>query len=89
MMMTGTHQIILVVSDGTCTASDTTQVTIGQGIDYTIASTDISCGGETDGSITITINNAASPVSYNWDNGIGNIANPTGLSAGTYNVNYY
>jgi len=86
MMMPGTHEIILVISDGVCTATDTTYVTIGEGIDFSIEQTDITCVGETDGSITVTANSAALPLIYTWDNGIGNIPNPTGLAAGTYNL---
>ena len=86
MMMPGIHEIIVVASNGTCTATDTTYVTIGEAIDFTIAQTDISCVGETDGNITITVNTGVAPFSYTWDNGIGNIPNPTGLAAGTYNV---
>ncbi|MFK7980194.1 MAG: SdrD B-like domain-containing protein, partial [Saprospiraceae bacterium] len=86
MMMSGTHEIIVVASNGTCTATDTTYVTIGEVIDFTIAQTDISCIGEMDGSITVTVNSGVAPFTYTWDNGIGNISNPTGLAAGTYNL---
>ena len=86
MMMAGTHEIVLTVSDGNCTTSATTTVTIGEGIDYTINSNNISCSGEADGSINVVINNGVAPITFNWDNGIGNIANPTGLVAGTYNL---
>ena len=86
MMMPGTHEIILVISNGVCTATDTTYVTIGEGIDFSVEQTDITCVGESDGSITVTASSAALPLTYTWDNGIGNIPNPTGLAAGTYNV---
>ena len=86
MMMPGTHEIILVISNGICAATDTTYITIGEGIDFFITQTDISCVGETDGSITVTANSSALPLTYTWDNGIGNIPNPTGLAAGTYNL---
>ena len=86
MMMPGTHEIIVAISNGICTATDTTYVTIGAGIDFSVNQTNISCIGETDGSITVTVNNGSAPVAYTWDNGIGNIPNPTGLAAGTYNL---
>jgi len=86
MMMPGIYEIIVVISNGTCTATDTTFVTIGEGIDFTIDQTDITCVGETDGSITVTVNNGVAPITYTWDNGIPNIPNPTGLAAGTYNL---
>ena len=47
---------------------------------------DISCVGATDGSIDLTASGGASPYTYNWDNGIGAIEDPTNLSAGTYRV---
>ena len=86
MMMSGTHEIVVTISNGTCTATDTTYVTIGDGIDFTIAQTNITCLGETDGSITVNVTTGAAPITYTWDNGIGNIPNPTGLTAGTYNL---
>jgi len=86
MMMPGTHEIIVAISNGICNASDTTYVTIGEAIDFSINPTDISCVGETDGSITVAVNNGVEPITYTWDNGIGNIPNPTGLAAGTYNL---
>ncbi len=86
MMMPGNYDITVIVSDGTCSYSATTNVIIGTGIDYTVNKTDISCPGETDGSISLIINSGAAPITYAWDGGIGNNPNPTGLAAGTYNL---
>ncbi len=86
MMMPGNYDITVVVSNGTCSYSATTNVIIGNGIDFSVNKTDISCQGETDGSISLTINSGAAPITYAWDGGIGNNPSPTGLAAGTYNV---
>jgi len=86
MMMPGTYDITVTISDGICSSSATTTVTIASGIDFTVNKTDISCPGETDGSISLAINSGAAPIIYAWDGGIGNNPNPTGLAAGTYNL---
>lgn len=53
----------------------------------TLASTNISCNGEADGTITVTASGGDNIYSYQWsDPAIGNIANPTNLSPGSYSV---
>jgi len=43
------------------------------------------CYGSANGSINTTVTGGTAPYSYVWSNGM-NIADPTGLAAGTYNV---
>ncbi len=54
----------------------------------TTASTNISCNGGNDGTITLTENLGAAPVTFSIDNGTTNQASGTftGLSAGTYDI---
>lgn len=48
--------------------------------------TDASCNNGNDGSILLSVSGATGTLSYQWSNSIPNTNNPTGLSAGTYNV---
>lgn len=52
----------------------------------TITPTDVTCHGEANGSIEITVAGGAMPYTFAWDNGLGGIQNPTNLTAGVYNV---
>lgn len=49
-------------------------------------SSPILCFGDTTGAIDLTITGALAPYQINWDNGIGNIEDPTDLASGTYTV---
>ena len=53
-------------------------------IDFT--TTDETCPGAEDGSITIMANGGVAPYSFAWNNGLGNIENPVNLSAGMYEL---
>jgi len=43
-----------------------------------------SCFGGSDGSITIAVQGGQPEYVFNWDHGIGNVQNPSGLGAGVY-----
>lgn len=86
MRMPGTYIITVTAFDGTCTYTASTRVIIIEGIDFTIIKKDISCDQIDNGAIIINIDRGVEPITYTWDNGIGNIPNPTALLAGTYNV---
>ena len=45
-----------------------------------------SCPGQSNGSIQLTVSNAAGQVNFNWNNNLFGIQNPAGLSAGLYAV---
>ncbi|MEM7103936.1 MAG: SprB repeat-containing protein, partial [Bacteroidota bacterium] len=45
----------------------------------------VSCAGDTDGALTLTINGGTMPFTFDWDNAP-DVQNPTGLSAGIYTV---
>ncbi len=55
-------------------------------LDLVALVTDVTCAGDNTGAINVTVNNGTPPYSYNWNMGIGNVANPTGLMAGTYSL---
>lgn len=70
-----------------CSITTSYQVTQTATIQFTQASTPVSCNGGNDGTASITITAGSPPYLYNW-NGTGNTSNSsiTGLSAGTVNV---
>ncbi|UNY99710.1 T9SS type B sorting domain-containing protein [Zhouia spongiae] len=92
---TGTYDVYVRDNNGNveyCEA--TTQVVIGQDapVDFTEAHTDVTCFGDTNGSITLTGSGGTAPYTYRIVNAIAgiDITNTTGgfgnLPAGTYNV---
>jgi len=50
------------------------------------ATINVSCNGGSNGSATAGVKYGATPYTYSWSNGAGNVATATGLSAGTYTV---
>ena len=48
--------------------------------------TQADCLNPNGGSINLNITNGVAPLSFLWTGGIGNVQNPTGLAAGTYEV---
>jgi gliding motility-associated-like protein len=46
----------------------------------------VSCFGETDGLIDVTVSGGISPYTYVWDNGLGNNEDLNNLTAGIYNL---
>ncbi|MEM1118889.1 MAG: cohesin domain-containing protein [Bacteroidota bacterium] len=49
--------------------------------------TNVSCNGDNDGAISLEVSGGDGTFTYTWsDPSIGNIPNPTGLAAGTYDV---
>ncbi len=48
--------------------------------------TDITCNGGSDGAIDITVSGGAGGYSFTWNNGVGNVEDPTNLTAGNYTV---
>jgi gliding motility-associated-like protein len=88
---TGTYNVVITDANG-CIENASISLTGPAGIDLTIAVSsnyngeDISCVGASDGAIDLNVSGGAMPYTYTWDNGIGNIQDPNGLIAGTYNV---
>ena len=66
------------------TVSATQVITVNGGLTISETHIDETCG-QANGSIDLTVSGTA-PFTYTWNNGIGNIQDPSGLTAGTYNV---
>lgn len=74
------------ISDaGNCSITNSVTITEPPALTATAASTNISCSGLNNGSITISAGGGSGTLTYNWGSGITS-QNRTGLSAGTYTV---
>ena len=75
----------LLVNDGTCTDTTFININSSNAPIVSIAVTNPTCFGQSNGSATATILGGVPPVATNWSNGA--ITNPdAGLSAGVYNL---
>jgi gliding motility-associated-like protein len=81
----GTYFVTITDVNG-CSVSSST--TINQLPAMSVSSTPVHvlCHGGNTGGILLNITNGNAPFSFNWTNGVGNIQNPAGLSAGNYQV---
>ena len=75
------------ITDGTGCAANLSIEIIGTGeLQADILATMVSCYEGNDGSINVAMVNGLAPFAYAWTGGIGNISNPTNLTADSYNV---
>lgn len=91
-----TFQAVITPFSSTCPDISPDELdNVTDGIDITIScpeielvsAENISCNGANDGEIEVNVSNAIAPITYNWTpSALGNTNNPTGLSAGTYNL---
>jgi len=83
-LVAGTYSVT-VTDANNCKA--TTSVTIAQPgvLSVTPAVTNVSCSGQVDGSVSLTVNGGAAPFSYLWSSGQ-TTANINGLPSGVYSV---
>ncbi len=83
----GTYQ--LVVKDGNgCQFSSSVTITEPNVLSFTAAQTDVTCNGNSDGTITITASGGTSPYQYSKDGGITYQAGNSfsSLASGSYNI---
>ena len=81
----GTFTVTLTISDGNCTVNTTLDVNVWANPTTSTSITDETCNGDCDGSIDLTVLGSGG-YTYSWDNGIGNIEDPTNLCANNYNL---
>jgi len=83
----GTYDVTLVAtnSDGSDTLTKQNQVTVYPHPNPVGSTSDVSCPGDADGSITLSVNTGTSPFSYQWSTG-DTSKNITNLGSGNYDV---
>lgn len=81
----GTYTIRVTNSVNGCFATDDAIVTNVSSPTLSGVVTDVSCNGDSDGSIDLTVSGGQAAYTYNWSNGATN-EDPTSLAAGTFTV---
>ena len=79
---------VTVTDDNGCEATTSVEITEPEPLAVNLmltSTTSPSCFGGSDGSIDLEVSGGTPPYSYDWDNAP-DVEDPTGLSAGTYNV---
>ncbi len=81
----GTYDVVVTDANG-CTTTATADITEPPVLSASTMGETLLCNGDMDGNITLTVGGGVTPYTFQWDNGVGGIQNPTGIGAGTYNV---
>ncbi len=84
---TETGLYVLTVTDNSgCIGTTSVNVNLSPFLTLTESIINVSCTGDSDGSISIAAPGGAAPLTYQWDIGVGNVPTASNLAAGTYNV---
>ena len=81
----GIHDVTVTDANG-CQDNLSITITEPPALQLNYTKTNVLCNGGTNGSINLNVSGGTLPYTYNWSNSLGNVQNPTNLSAGTYNV---
>lgn len=81
----GSYTVVVTDNNG-CVATDTVTITQNDPIEVTGTVTDVTCFGDTDGAIDISVTGGVGPFSFAWSPGAATSEDTTGLLAGTYEV---
>ena len=81
----GTYKVIVTDANG---CKDSLEVTVDENVAFTISgvATNITCNGDADGSIDLTVTGNTTAATYAWSNGAGTDEDPTGLAPNTYHI---
>lgn len=82
----GTYSVVITDSNGCATDPQPAVIAVLTTIDIVMAPENISCNNANDGSINITVNGGASPLTFDWNNGSYSDQNIFNLTEGTYTV---
>lgn len=83
--VTTTYTLVQTLCDGTVYTDDVT-VTVGAAFDATVSTTDITCGGDNNGTASIDLTGGIPPYTYEWSTGATGVTSVSGLDGGTYTV---
>ncbi len=81
----GTYTLTVTDANG-CTATATATVNAPPLLTASASSTDETCDGACDGTLSSSAGGGTPPYSYSWDGGVGNGQNQNGICDGTYTV---
>ncbi len=80
----GNYDVVVTDNNG-CSETDSYTITMPAALTVTVAHTDITCFGNNDGSISLTVSGGIAPYDFIWGDGNQN-QNRTNLSGATYSV---
>lgn len=80
----GTYMLTITDNTG-CTATNSLTILDGPVLIASVSTTEVTCNGNGDGALTVSVTNASNPLTIIWSDGQ-TAATATGLSAGTYMV---
>jgi len=83
----GTYILDVQNSATGCSSISTVQVTMQSTPGLSLFSTDVTCNGNSDGTVLVNVTGGIPPYSYTWsDSTLNGMSNPSGLSSGNYFV---
>ena len=81
----GTYWVTVTDQNG-CTTTASSIITNPVGITASVITNALNCFGDTNGAIDLTVSGGSIPYTFNWSGGAPAVEDPTGLSAGQYDV---
>ncbi len=83
-LATGDYTVIITDTNG-CSSSETYTIDGPDALTQQASTTNVTCFGDENGSVEVTVTGGTGPYTFNWSNG-STEQNPTGLAAGDYTV---